>query len=154
MVGRPSYPRSSRLRICADSGGENDYRVPSWKLELDRLAVETGLAITVPHFPPGTSKSNKIEHRLFSHIFMNGHGRPPTSHEVVLDLIGATAITTGLTLHAERDSATYPKGVKVSDEEVASMPLMAHDLHGEWNDAPGRPQSPEATSHAGAVTAT
>jgi hypothetical protein len=154
MVGRPSYLRSSRLRVCSGSGGENDCRVPSWKLGLGHLASETAPAITRPHFPPGTSKSNKIEHRRFSHIFMSWHGRPPTSHEAVVDLIGATAIRTELTLHAERDRATCPKGTKVRDEEVASVPLMAHDLHGEWNDAPGRPQSPEATSHAGAVTAT
>ena len=147
MVGRPSYPRSSRLLICADSGGSNGYRVRLWKLELGRLAIETGLAITVSHFPPGTSKFNKIEHRLFSHISMNWRGRPLTSHEVVVELIGATTTTTGLTVHAERDTATYPKGVKVSNEEMASVPLKAHDFHGEWNYTLGgrRPPRPRVT---------
>ena len=147
MVGRPSYPRSSRLLICADSGGSNGYRVRLWKLELGRLAIETGLAITVSHFPPGISKFNKIEHRLFSHISMNWRGRPLTSHGVVVKLIGATTTTTGPTVHAERDTATYPKGVKVSDEEMASVPLKAHDFHGEWNYTLGdrRPPRPRVT---------
>jgi len=147
MVGHPSYPRSSRLLVCADSGGSNGYRVRLWKLELGRLATETGLAITVSHFPPGTSKFNKIEHRLFSHISMNWRGRPLTSHEVVVELIGATTTTTGLTVHAERDTATYPKGIKVSDEELASVPLKPHDFHGEWNYTLGgrRPPKPRIT---------
>jgi len=133
MVGRPSYPRSSRLLICADSGGSNGYRNRLWKKELAVLAAETGLAITVCHFPPGTSKFNKVVHRLFSHISINWRNRPLTSHEVVVELIGATTTTTGLTVRAERDTATYSKGVKVSDEEMASVPLKAHDFHGEWN---------------------
>lgn len=145
MMGRPSYQRSRRLLICADSGGSNGYRVRLWKLELGRLAIETGLAITVSHFPPGTSKFNKIEHRLFSHISMNWRGRPLTNHEVVVELIGAT--TTGLTVHAERDQGSYLKGVKVTDDELASVSLKPHQFHGEWNYTLGgrRPPRPRLT---------
>lgn len=144
MVGRPSYPKARRLLVCADSGGSNGYRVRLWKLELGRLAAETGLAVTVSHFPPGTSKFNKIEHRLFSHISMNWRGRPLTSHEVVVELIGATTTTAGLSVHAERDTASYPKGVKVTDEELSSVPLKPHPFHGEWNYTLGgrRPPGP------------
>jgi len=131
-MGESSYPGADRLLVCADGGGSNGYRVRLWKLELAQLAQETGLAITVCHLP-GTSKWNKIEHRLFSHISMNWRGRPLTSHEVVVELIAATTTRTGLTVRAELDQATYPKGVKVSDEELASLPLVRHEFHGDWN---------------------
>jgi transposase len=132
-VGRLTYPKAKRLLICADAGGSNGYRVRLWKVELHRLATETGLAITVCHLPPGTSKWNKIEHRLFAHISMNWRGRPLTSHEVVVELIGATTTTTGLSVHAERDPGTYPLQVKVSDDEIAAISLAPHRFHGEWN---------------------
>src|SRR5262249_54361157 len=103
-----AYPEADRLLICADGGGSNGYRVRLWKYELSRLATETGLDITVCHLPPGTSKWNKIEHRLFSHISMNWRGRPLTSHAVVVELIGATTTKQGLRVHAERDLGTYP----------------------------------------------
>jgi hypothetical protein len=136
-VGAPTYPGARRLLICADAGGSNGYRVRLWKLELAALADETGLAITVCHFPPGTSKWNKIEHRLFAHISMNWRGRPLTSHEVVVQLIGATTTRTGLTVHAEADTNAYPRGVKVSDEQMAAIrpQLRPHKFHGEWNYA-------------------
>jgi DDE family transposase len=132
-VGKTAYPAANRLLICADAGGSNSYRVRLWKLELARLAAETGLEITVCHLPPGTSKWNKIEHRLFSHISMNWRGRPLTSHEVVVQLISATTTRTGLRVHAELDEGAYPKGVKVSDEQMAELPLVKHEFHGEWN---------------------
>jgi transposase len=132
-VGADAYGRARRLLVCADSGGSNGYRVRLWKVELARLAEESGLAITVCHFPPGTSKWNKIEHRLFAHISMNWRGRPLTSHEVVVELIGATTTRSGLVVHAERDTSTYPKGVKVTDQDFAKVRLEPHDFHGEWN---------------------
>jgi Rhodopirellula transposase DDE domain len=132
-VGSVAYPDAGRLLICADAGGSNGYRIRLWKLELGRLASETGLQITVCHFPPGTSKWNHIEHRLFSAISTNWRGRPLTSHEVVVELIGATTTRGGLKVHAERDLATYPKGVTVTDQELASVPLKPHKFHGDWN---------------------
>ena len=131
--GLRAYPKAKRLLICADGGGSNGYRVRLWKYELSRLAGETGLAITVCHLPPGTSKWNKIEHRLFSHISMNWRGRPLTSHEVVVELIGATTTKQGLRVHAERDLGTYPPKVLVSDSNMATIALRPHDFHGEWN---------------------
>jgi len=128
-----AYPEADRLLICADGGGSNGYRVRLWKYELSRLATETGLDITVCHLPPGTSKWNKIEHRLFSHISMNWRGRPLTSHEVVVELIGATTTKRGLRVHAERDLGTYPPKVIVSDLQMAQVLLTPHDFHGEWN---------------------
>jgi Rhodopirellula transposase DDE domain len=128
-----AYPEADRLLICADGGGSNGYRVRLWKYELGRLAAETGLAITVCHLPPGTSKWNKIEHRLFSHISMNWRGRPLTSHEVVVELIAATTTKQGLKVHAERDLGTYPPRVNVSDSDMAQVRLRSHDFHGEWN---------------------
>src|SRR5262249_49171932 len=130
---RSLYPGASKLLICADAGGSNGYRVKLWKVELQRLADETGLSITVCHLPPGTSKWNKIEHRLFSHISMNWRGRPLTSHEVVVELIGATTTAKGLRVKAELDRGRYPKGLRVSDEEMASLSLHQHSFHGEWN---------------------
>src|SRR5918993_1458830 len=121
------------LLITADAGGSNGYRSRLWKVELGKLAAETGLAVTVCHLPPGTSKWNRIEHRLFSHISMNWRGRPLVSHEVVVDLIGATTTRTGLRVRAELDRGRYPTGVKVRDAELAAVPLIRHDWHGEWN---------------------
>lgn len=132
-MGSAVYPRARQLLICADAGGSNGYRNRLWKLELGRLAAESGLTITVCHFPPGTSKWNRIEHRLFAHISMNWRGRPLTSHQVIVDLIGATTTRSGLTVRAERDTGAYPSGVKVTDKELAAVRLRSHDFHGEWN---------------------
>jgi len=131
--GRVTYADARRLLICADGGGSNDSRSWLWKVELGRFARETGLEITVCHLPPGTSKWNKIEHRMFAHISMNWRGRPLTSHEAVVELIGATTTRQGLRIHAELDPGTYPTGLKVSDEELAAVPLFRHEFHGEWN---------------------
>jgi len=133
MVGKVAYPDAARLLVTADAGGSNGYRSRLWKVELGKLAAETGLAVTVSHFPPGTSKWNRIEHRLFSQISMNWRGRPLVSHEVVVDLIGATTTRTGLRVRAELDRGLYPTGVKVTDAELAAVPLGRHDWHGEWN---------------------
>jgi hypothetical protein len=136
-TGRHSYPAASRLLITADGGGSNGYRTRLWKTELAQLAAETGLTITVCHLPPGTSKWNKIEHRLFSHISMNWRGRPLTSHEVIVNAIAATTTRTGLTVHAELDPGTYPKGTKIPDREMKALEttgtLVRHTWHGEWN---------------------
>jgi hypothetical protein len=132
-----TYPGASRLLITADGGGSNGYRTRLWKTELAQLAAETGLKITVCHLPPGTSKWNKIEHRLFSHISMNWRGRPLTSHEVIVNAIAATTTRTGLTVHAELDPGTYPKGTKIPDREIKALEttgvLTRHAWHGEWN---------------------
>src|SRR5216684_280385 len=132
-VGRGDYPHARRLLITADAGGSNGYRARAWKTELAALAAETGLEITVCHFPPGTSKWNKIEHRLFSHITMNWRGRPLTSHEVIVQTIAATTTRTGLTVRAQLDTGSYPAGVKISDQEMAALPITRHDFHGDWN---------------------
>jgi transposase len=132
-----SYPNASRLLITADGGGSNGYRTRLWKTELANLATETGLAITVCHLPPGTSKWNKIEHRLFSHISMNWRGRPLTSHDVIVQSIATTTTRTGLTVHAELDTDTYPVGVKIPDAQMKALhdtgALHHHDWHPEWN---------------------
>jgi hypothetical protein len=132
-VGSLAYPQASRLLITADAGGSNGYRSRLWKRELGALAARTGLAVTVCHFPPGTSKWNRIEHRLFSHISMNWRGRPLVSHEVVVQLIGTTTTRTGLKVRAELDPGSYPTGIKVTDAELAAVPLTRHAFHGEWN---------------------
>ena len=134
-VGQPRYPEAKRLLVSADAGGSNGYRVRLWKWELAQLANETGLAITVCHFPPGTSKWNRIEHRLFAHISMNWRGRPLSSHEVVVELIGATTNQGGLIVHAEADTNAYPRGVKVTDGQMAAVAevMKPHKFHGEWN---------------------
>ncbi len=136
-TGRASHPETTRLLITADGGGFNGYRTRTWKTELAALATQTGLAITVCHLPPGTSKWNKIEHRLFSHISMNWRGRPLTSHDVIVDTIAATTTGTGLTVHAELDTDTYPVGVKIPDAQMKALQdsgvLHRHDWHGEWN---------------------
>jgi transposase len=132
-VGRAGYPRSRRLLITADAGGSNGYRTRAWKAELAALAVETGLEITVCHLPPGTSKWNKIEHRLFSHITLNWRGRPLSNHEVIVNSIAATTTRTGLTVAAELDTDTDDTGVRVSDQQMAALPLTRHEWHGDWN---------------------
>ena len=132
-AGRDEYPQARRLLITADAGGSNGYRTRAWKAELAALAVETGLEITVCHFPPGTSKWNKVEHRLFSHITMNWRGRPLTSHEVVVNTIAATTTRTGLKVRAELDAGAYATGVQVSDAQMKALPLDRHDWHGDWN---------------------
>ena len=116
-AGRAAYPDARRLLITADSGGSNSSRSRLWKLELAALALETGLVITVCHFPPGTSKWNKIEHRLFAHITMNWRGRPLASHDVIVSAIAATTTQTGLTVRAGLDPGSYPEGVKVTSEQ-------------------------------------
>ena len=131
--GKDAYPAARRLLITADAGGSNGYRTRAWKAGLADLARETGLAITCCHFPPGTSKWNKIEHRLFSHISMNWRGRPLTSHEVIVNTIAATTTATGLTVRAELDTGLYPAGVKISDQQMAALPLARHRFHPAWN---------------------
>ena len=132
-VGVAVYPRADRLLICADGGGSNGYRVRLWKVELQRLASETGLQVTVCHLPPGASKWNKIEHRLFSHISLNWRGRPLVSHEVIVELIGATTSRQGLHIQAELDTGLYPTQVEVTDEQMAAVHVTPHVFHGEWN---------------------
>ncbi|GGJ67393.1 ISAzo13 family transposase [Streptomyces brasiliensis] len=132
-AGHAAYPHARRLLITADAGSSNGYRTRAWKAELAALAVETGLEVTICHFPPGTSKWNRVEHRLFSHITMNWRGRPLTSHEVIVNSIAATTTRTGLTVHAALDTGTYPTGVAVGDRQMAALPLTRHDWHGDWN---------------------
>ncbi len=132
-VGQPGYPGAGRLLITADAGGSNGYRTRAWKAQLAALAAQTGLDITVCHFPPGTSKWNKIEHRLFSAISMNWRGRPLTSHEVIVETIAATTTRTGLTVRAQLDTGLYPTGVKVSDQQMAALPITRHHFHHDWN---------------------
>jgi hypothetical protein len=132
-AGHSDYPQARRLLITADAGGSNGYRTRAWKAELAALAVETGLEITCCHFPPGTSKWNKVEHRLFSHITMNWRGRPLTSHEVIVQTIAATTTRTGLRVRAALDTSAYDTGIKVSDRQMDALPLTRHDWHGDWN---------------------
>ena len=132
-MGQPAYPKAATLLITADGGGSNGSRVRLWKLELQKFADETALAIAVCHFPPGTSKWNKIEHRLFSRITQNWRGKPLISLEVIVSLIAATRTTTGLKVQSELDTRTYPKGVKVSDQDFAQLNLRRDQFHGEWN---------------------
>ncbi|MBU2601948.1 MAG: ISAzo13 family transposase, partial [Actinobacteria bacterium] len=141
-MGHERYPDAQRLLITADCGGSNGYRVRLWKVELQKLANETGLRIGVSHLPPGTSKWNKIEHRLFSFITQNWRGKPLISHEVIVNLIAATATRSGLRVRCEIDRNTYEKGIKVRDEELAAVNLTRDAFHGEWNYAiaPCEPQ--------------
>jgi hypothetical protein len=131
--GSGDYPAARRLLITAGAGGSNGYRTRAWKAGLAALAAETGLRVTCCHFPPGTSKWNKIEHRLFSAITMNWRGRPLASHEVIVNTIAATTTATGLRVHAELDTGTYPTGVTVSDAQLDALPLARHDWHGDRN---------------------
>jgi transposase len=132
-MGRKAYPHARQLLITADAGGSNGARVRLWKVELQRLADETGLQITVCHFPPGTSKWNKIEHRLFSFISQNWRGQPLRSHEVIVNLIANTRTEHGLKVRAKLDTNEYPAGVKVTNEELAAVRLRPDQFHGEWN---------------------
>jgi hypothetical protein len=132
-MGRPRYPRARRLLITADAGGSNGPRVRLWKWELQRLANRTGLAITVCHFPPGTSKWNKIEHRLFSYISTNWRSQPLVSLAVIVNLIGSTRTAGGLRVRCELDAGRYPKGQDISDAELAMVRLEPHRFHGDWN---------------------
>jgi len=132
-AGSSEYPQARRLLVTADAGGSNGYRTRAWKTGLAALAEQTGLEITCCHFPPGTSKWNKIEHRLFSHITMNWRGRPLTSHDVVINSIAATTTRTGLTVRARLDDGTYPTGVKISNAQMAALPVSRHPFHGDWN---------------------
>lgn len=133
QMGRPLYPRADKLLITADGGGSNGSRVRLWKIELQKLADELGLEVAVCHFPPGTSKWNRIEHWMFNHISANWRGRPLSSHEVIIHLIGATTSAGGLKVRAELDSGIYPTGIKVSDEELSEVNLHPEHFHGEWN---------------------
>jgi hypothetical protein len=133
QMGRHRYPAATKLLICADAGGSNGYRIRAWKVELAKLATETGLDVTVAHFPPGTSKWNKIEHRLFSFITMNWRGRPLTSYRVIVELIANTTTTKGLKVNAELDQGHYPVGIKISDKELKAVPLTRDTFHGDWN---------------------
>jgi hypothetical protein len=153
-IGGPAYPDANELLITADGGGSNGSRLRLWKTQLAALAAETGLRITVCHLPPGTSKWNKIEHRMFSAITMNWRGRPLETHEVVVETIAATTTTTGLTIQAALDTNTYQRGIKITDKEMkafAARHLHRHEFHGDWNytltatpdDEPTRPEGQE-----------
>jgi transposase len=133
QMGHDRFPGAGRLLITADAGGSNGYRLKAWKVQLARLAVETGLDITVCHYPPGTSKWNRIEHRMFSFITMNWRGRPLTSLRVIIALISATTTATGLTIQADYDPNWYPTKVKITNKQLAAVPLDPHEFHGEWN---------------------
>ena len=132
-MGRPLYPKTKRLLITADCGGSNGYRVRLWRVQLQKLADELGMTIQVCHFPPGTSKWNKIEHRMFCHITQNWRGRPLLSRKVVVNLIGNTTTAAGLRIQAELDENTYQAGIKVSDQELAELAIEREGFHGEWN---------------------
>jgi len=132
-MGIERYPRATRLMVTADAGGSNGYRNKLWKVELAKLAAETGLAITVCHYPPGTSKWNKVEHRLFSFISINWRGRPLTSYRTIVELAAATTTRTGLKVQAEWDDGVYQKGIKITDKALAALPITRSEWHGEWN---------------------
>ena len=132
-MGRARFPEATRLLITADAGGSNGYRVRAWKTQLATLAAETGLEITVCHYPPGTSKWNRIEHRMSSFITINWRGRSLTTYRTIIELIGATTTKTGLKIKAHRDTEWYPTGVTITDAELAALPLHPHHFHGDWN---------------------
>ena len=134
-MGQTVYPGPGveKLLITADSGGSNGYRIRLWKTELQKLADETGLEISVCHFPPGTSKWNKIEHRLFAFITQNWRGKPLVSHEVIVNLISATTTKKGLQVECQLDRSSYPKGIKIPDEMMEQINIIRSDFHGEWN---------------------
>jgi transposase len=132
-MGIERYPRATRLMVTADAGGSNGYRNKLWKVELAKLAAETGLAITVCHYPPGTSKWNKVEHRLFSFISINWRGRPLTSYRTIVELAATTTTRTGLKVQAEWDGGVYQKGIKITDKALAALPITRSEWHGEWN---------------------
>ena len=132
-MGKERYPHATKLLVTADAGGSNGYRNRLWKSELARLAAETGLTITVCHYPPGTSKWNKIEHRMFSFITKNWRGKPLTSYQVIVELVAGTSTTTGLRILAEWDQGYYPTGTVITDTELAALPHTGHAWHPEWN---------------------
>lgn len=132
-MGSEQYPEATQLLVTADCGGSNGYRVGLWKTELQKLANDTGLEIHVCHLPPGTSKWNKIEHRLFSFITQNWRGKPLVSHEVIVNLIASTTTRTGLKVKAEIDRGKYPTGIKISKEQLARLSVTPDDFHGDWN---------------------
>ena len=143
-MGQPLYPKARRLLITADCGGSNGYRVRLWRLQLRRLADEIGLAVQVCHFPPGTSKWNKIEHRMFCHITNNWRGRPLLTRQIVVQLIGSVTTEQGLRVRAALDENVYDAGIKVTDEELAAVAIERDEFHGEWNyriRPRGRPKS-------------
>lgn len=134
-MGSASYPEAKALLVTADGGGSNSHRARLWKVELQNFATETGLVVQVCHFPPGTSKWNRIEHRMFCHITQNWRGRPLVSREAVVNLIGSTTTRAGLRIKAALDTSEYPKGVKVTDDALASVTIHRDEFHGEWNYA-------------------
>src|SRR6478736_5033893 len=133
LMGAARYPDANHLTITADGGGSNGARLRLWKVELQKLADELNLTITVCHLPPGTSKWNKIEHRLFSFITQNWRGKPLVSHQVIVQLIAATATTTGLKVRSEIDPNSYPAGIKIAAADLARVNLQCHEFHGDWN---------------------
>ena len=132
-MGAARYPDANHLTITADGGGSNGARLRLWKVELQKLADELNLTITVCHLPPGTSKWNKIEHRLFSFITQNWRGKPLVSHQVIVQLIAATATKTGLKVRSEIDPNSYPAGIKIAAADLARVNLQCHEFHGDWN---------------------
>jgi hypothetical protein len=132
-MGRHAYPNAHDLLITADSGGSNGYRCRAWKVELQRLADETGLELHICHFPPGTSKWNKIEHRLFCHITQNWRGKPLSNYETVVSLIGATRTGGGLRVKAKLDKRKYPDGIRYTPAQMKQLRVKPESFHGEWN---------------------
>lgn len=132
-IGKKRYPKARKILICADSGGSNSYRVRLWKREIQRFSDKSGLDVNICHYPPGTSKWNKIEHRLFSFISMNWRGRPLATYQTIINLISATKNRKGLTVKARLDRKKYEKGIKVSDEEMKNLHLIKSRFHGDWN---------------------
>jgi hypothetical protein len=132
-IGKDRYPDARRLLICADSGGSNGSRIRAWKIELAQFAADTGLSVTVTHLPPGTSKWNKIEHRLFSQITHNWRGRPLRTHQVIVDLISNTTTATGLTVRCVLDTGEYPIGLRYTKKDIDALPITRHDFHSDWN---------------------
>jgi hypothetical protein len=148
-MGKKRHPKAKRLMITADGGGSNGYRVRLWKVELQKLADELKLPVTVCHLPPGTSKWNKIEHRLFSFITINWRGKPLRSYRTIVQLIAATTTKAGLKVRAELDENKYPKGIKISDTQLTAVNLSRHAFHGDWNYtiAPQRKTSPRRSTN-------
>jgi hypothetical protein len=132
-MGKQRYAKAKRLMITADAGGSNGYRIRLWKVELQKLADELKFPITICHFPPGTSKWNKVEHRLFSFISINWRGKPLRTYRTIVQLIAATTTDAGLKVRAVLDRNKYPKGVKVSDAQFDAVNISRHDFHGDWN---------------------
>ena len=132
-MGKEKYPKARKLLITADGGGSNGRRVRLWRTELQKFSNETDIGVSVSHFPPGTSKWNKIEHRMFSYISMNWREKPLLSYEVIVNLIAGTTTAKGLCIQCAIDPATYEKGIKITDEELATLRLVKDDFHGEWN---------------------